>query len=80
MIGLIVKVENVYSDGHQSETTETVELADVASIDELWDQLYEITGDGHDIGGQLGYCHTVTVLGCAERPEFVGQINEWVGA
>lgn len=80
MIRLIVKVENAYSDGHESEATETVDVAEFAGIDELWDQLFEITGDGHDIEGQLGYCHTVTVSGCAERPELVGESNEWVGA
>lgn len=77
---LTIKVENAYSDGHQSEHVETIQLTPFGELEELWDQLEQFTGDGHGIGHNVGYCHTVTVVGSLDRPELVGLSNEWVGA
>ncbi|CAN3132141.1 hypothetical protein ACNUDN_29935 [Mycobacterium sp. smrl_JER01] len=80
MIGLVVKVECAYSDGHESVTVQDVEVASCGDLDQLWEDLSEYTGDGHDAAGKLGYCHTITVVACPAIAEIVGQSNEWVGA
>lgn len=80
MMTLILKLENAYSDGHCSESVETVAVQPVADVEELWERLEDFTGDGHGAEDDLGYCYTVTVLESPARPEFVGLSNEWVGA
>ncbi|UQX13395.1 hypothetical protein [Candidatus Mycobacterium methanotrophicum] len=77
---LTIKVENAYSDGHESEQVETVQVEPSEDLEELWEQLEEFTGDGHGIDSDLGYCYVVTVLDSPDRPEMVGLSNEWVGA
>lgn len=77
---LTIKVENAYSDGHESSVVETVVVQPFNDIEELWEQLHERTGDGHGIDGDFGYCHTVTILAAAEYPDLIGACNEWVGA
>lgn len=77
---MTIKVENVYSDGHESEQVETVEVEPFEDLEELWEQLEEFTGDGHGIGNDLGYCFEVTIVDAPGRPELVGKCNEWVGA
>ncbi len=79
-MALTIKVENAYSDGHESERVETVQVEPFEDLEELWEQLEEFTGDGHGIDNDLGYCYTVTVLESVERPDLVGLSNEWVGA
>ena len=76
-VELTVKVENAYSDGYQSEQTQTVRLAAVDDEEDLWEQLYDYTGDGHGIGRDLNAIYEMTVLACPQRPEFVGLNNEW---
>jgi hypothetical protein len=75
-----IKVVSAYSDGHESERTETVQVEQFADLDEMWEQLDEFTGDGHGVDSSLGYCYEVTVLESPQRPELVGLSNEWVGA
>lgn len=77
---LKIKVENAYSDGHESTVVETVRVEPFDDIEELWEQLQDFTGDGHDVGGVLGYCHTITIVDAAENSALVGSCNEWVGA
>ena len=77
---LTIKVENAYSDGHESERVEAVAVAQFDDVEELWEQLAQFCGDGHGIGNDLGYCHTVTVLDAPDRPGLIGLSNEWVGA
>jgi len=77
---LTVKLENAYSDGHCSESVETVAVEPVDDVEKLWEQLQEFTGDGHGADDDLGYCYTITVLEAPGRPELVGLSNEWVGA
>lgn len=79
-VTLSIKVENAYSDGHESERVETVQVAPFSDLEQLWDQLWAFTGDGHGVGRDGGYCHIVTVVGCFDRPELVGLSNEWAGA
>ena len=80
LLKLAIKVESAYSDGHESERVEMVEVDPFEELEELWEQLEEFTGDGHGIDSDLGYCYTVTVLESGERPDLVGLSNEWVGA
>lgn len=79
MIGLVIKVECAYSDGHESVRVQEVEIASFGDLDQLWEDLEEYTGDGHGTGGKLGYCYTITVLECLASPELVGQSHEWAG-
>ncbi|QFS94550.1 hypothetical protein FIV07_27645 (plasmid) [Mycobacterium sp. THAF192] len=75
---LSIKVENAYSDGHGSEQIHDVVLERFRGEDDLWEQLFTYTGDGHGRGADLGSLYMITVLGCPERPELVGLSNEWV--
>lgn len=78
-----IKVENTYSDGHESVQHHTVDdrAVDYALLDGedgLVDLLYEFTGDGHGSDHpDLGTCYEVTVLE-SPRPELVGFTYEWV--
>lgn len=36
-MGMTIKVENVYSDGHKSTVVETVEVEPFDDVDELWE-------------------------------------------
>ncbi|PJE02194.1 MAG: hypothetical protein CK429_35025 [Mycobacterium sp.] len=78
-LNLTIKVENTYSDGHESEQTHVVTLDRFGGEVDLWDQLFDYTGDGHGAGdgSDLGSLSTVTVLACPEYPELVGLSNEW---
>lgn len=75
-----VKIENAYSDGHESERVATV--ADPAGMDDVtldgwWeDVVWDETGDGHGVGRRLGSCCTATVIE-ADVPGLVGQSREW---
>lgn len=83
-----VRIENAYTDGHESvsevtidqaPTALTVEAIDAWFIDVVWD----FTGDGHYIdvyeatGIRLGSCYTATVV---EAPALalVGAVHEWL--
>lgn len=76
-VHLKIKVENSYSDGHESEQVEKVQVEPFEDLEELWEQLREYTGDGHGIGRDVDALYTVTVLEAPERPELVGLSNEW---
>lgn len=78
-VRLKVELENAYSDGHESKTTEWVEIPPFADVEEMWEHLQDFTGDGHGAGEDLGYCYTVTVLEAPGRAELVGLSNEWAG-
>lgn len=77
---LKIKVECAYSDGHESTVVETVAIQPVNDREELWEQLQDFTGDGHGIGRDLGYCHTITILESNGDPDLVDLTNEWCGA
>lgn len=76
-VELTVKMENAYSDGYQSEQTHQVQFDAVIDAEDLWEQLYEYTGDGHGVGRDLDAIYTASVLACPQRPELVGLSNEW---
>jgi len=76
---MTINVENHHSDGHKSQRTEVANVAPFENLDELWEELQEFTGDGHDVDGDLGYCHTITIVDSPDRPTLVGETNEWVG-
>lgn len=78
-----IRVENTYSDGHESEHTAEVDPpASMATedIDDWWDEtVFDETGDGHGINrSDLGSCYTATVMEAADFPALVGQSHEWV--
>ena len=78
-IDLVIRVENAYSDGHESDQAYTVEVARSLDNEQLWDELYEYTGDGHGRAHpNLGTCHTVTVLESSQRPDLAGLANEYI--
>ena len=45
--------------------------------EDLWDRLFDYTGDGHGAGRDLDAIYTVTVLESPDYPELVGLSNEW---
>jgi hypothetical protein len=81
-LSLTIKVETTYSDGHESERVEAVEVEPFDGLEELWEhlyeQVYEYLGDGHGIGRDLDVLYTVTILASPQKlPELVGLSNEW---
>lgn len=76
-----IKVENTYSDGHESTAEYAVDSDRVQQInceEDLEDLLWEFTGDGHGSDPSLGCYYTVTVLE-SDRPELVGYVAEFDG-
>ena len=77
-----IKVENFYSDGHESTIEYVIDDAvvdqaiDDEDLDNFDELLHEYTGDGHGADNDLGYYGTVTVTESI-WPELVGYIREW---
>lgn len=78
-VPLQIQVECAYSDGHESTRSERVEVEPFTDTDDLWDQLWAHTGDGHGrgAGGDLGSWTSVRILASPDQPELVGLSNEW---
>lgn len=74
---LEVRVECAYSDGHESSRSEAVVAEPFTDLEDLWDQLFDLTGDGHGDGRDLGCLTVMTILEAAGRPELVGLSHEW---
>lgn len=85
MSDIKIRVENGYSDGHESEAEYTVPHDVVAyalldGIDQLWDELWLYTGDGHGADEpDLGWWHQITITEAPDWPELVGQSYESSG-
>jgi len=81
-----VKIQNYYSDGHEStheaEVVFNNAVYSVFSDDDIdeWfqDVVFEHIGDGHGIGNDLGSCLVATVIKAETLPELVGKNNEWI--
>jgi len=69
-----IQVENTYADGHQSSQVHTIEEPSTADLEELWEELWEYTGDGS--GEHQNAYYEVTILESA-NPKLVGLTNEW---
>lgn len=71
-----IKVENTYSDGHESTVFHDVDEATLPLDDEdaLWDELWTYTGDGH--GQNLDAIYEITILEAA-NPALVGLSHEF---
>lgn len=71
-----IKVENTYSDGHESTVVCDVDEATLPLGDEdaLWEELWTYTGDGH--GENLDAIYEVTILEAAD-PALVGLSREF---
>jgi hypothetical protein len=72
-----VKIENAYSDGHESER-EVLIAAPTGDVQTWFEEVvYEYTGDGHGIGFDGGSCYIATVI-AADDPALLGQSYEWI--
>lgn len=72
-----VRIENAYSDGHESSSEVTVPPP-ADDVDAWFDEVvYQHTGDGHGLDRTLGSCYTATVVAAAD-PALVGLEREWV--
>lgn len=70
-------VENAYSDGYESSQRHVIDDADVPrDIEDMWDLLWEYTGDGHGDHSGLDSCYTITIEAAAD-PVLVGLSREW---
>lgn len=76
-VELTIKVENAYSDGYESGQTHVVRVPRFGAEEDLWDELYVYTGDGHGVGRDLDAYYVVTITAAPECPELVGASNEW---
>lgn len=80
-----IQVDNTYSDGHESRLFYDIDDREVPEEpEEMWDHLWNYTGDGHGIGrdqngAELGYCHEIKILD-AVNPYVIGLTREWSGA
>jgi hypothetical protein len=88
-----VRIENSYTDGHESESTVEVEAPQsIEALDEVldgaedtwWQEVvFDHTGDGHyvevyeETGERLGSCYTATIIE-ADDPALVGRTHEWI--
>jgi len=88
-----IRVENGYTDGHESTLEYDIPDADVPAYillgdlpaderkyrhrdgEEMWDYLWEWTGDGHGEDPDLGWSYKITILEAAD-PKLVGLSHE----
>ena len=69
-----VKIENVYSDGHQS-SREVQAPGPVGVLGDWWEEvIWPLTGDGS--GEDLDANYTATIIACA-HPGLLGKTYEW---
>jgi hypothetical protein len=74
---ITVKIENTYSDGHQS-TSEVLLHPPTADLDEWFqDVVWPHTGDGHGVDSDLGSCYTATII-ATDDPALLGKSYEWI--
>lgn len=75
-----VRIENTYSDGHNS--THAVELPTPARDQDLeeWfaDEVWLHTGDGHGEDDDLGFYYDAEVI-ASDRTDLVGETYDWLG-
>lgn len=77
-----VKIENSYSDGHESKREVLVEAPPEGCDDDdltAWfeDKVWPETGDGHGTDSSLSSYYLATII-AADREDHVGQWYEWV--
>jgi hypothetical protein len=71
-----VRIENWYSDGHESKSDVVLDYGG-EPLDDFWqDVVFPHTGDGHGIDG-LGSCYTATII-AADDPQLLGENTEWI--
>jgi hypothetical protein len=72
-----VKIENAYSDGHES--TRQVDLPAPAGDLTDWFELvvHPETGDGHGLDRELGSVYIATIIE-AEDASLIGEVCEWM--
>lgn len=78
-MGMTIRVDNAYSDGHESQQTITdVDefTGDPTDEDALRDHLFEFTGDGHGDTHRVDGFHEVTIL-VAANEALVGRTVEF---
>lgn len=76
-MSVTVKIENAYSDGHESEREVKLVGPRDEPLDEWFEEVvYEYTGDGRGAGNDLGSCYIATIIE-ADNPALVGQTYEW---
>lgn len=74
---VVVRIENAYSDGHQSDREVPVDAP--SGELEAWfeEKVFPLTGDGHGIGNDLGSCYVATIVR-ADDASLVGATHEWM--
>jgi hypothetical protein len=73
-----IRVENGYSDGHESTMEYEVSEISGEDIDALWERLWDYTGDGHGEDSSLGWYYKITILDAALM-HLIGQSYENAG-
>jgi hypothetical protein len=77
---ITVKIENAYSDGHESTHEAIVPPpTDHADLEDWWQEVvFPHTGDGHGIvASHEGSCYTATII-ATDDPDLLGQSHEWI--
>lgn len=83
----VIRMQNAYEDGHESERVFTVApppstaWKDEVELDAWWEEIvWPETGDGHGRDKDLGYCHVATIIGGDVDKSLIGKSVEWVGS
>ena len=82
MQAITVKVENAYSDGHESTHEVVLQAPDGLEWDHgalaRWfdEDVWPHIGDGHGADNDLGSCLTATII-AADEAELLGISKEW---
>jgi hypothetical protein len=71
-----VRIENSYSDGHESKSEVLLPPPEGDLTQWFEDVVYPHTGDGHGIGKDLGSCHVATII-AADDAALLGENCEW---
>ena len=79
-LGVTVRIENTYSNGHESENEVFLyPEPTLDALDEWWeDEVYPHTGDGTGEDSSLGSFYTATII-AAGNPALLHQTREWDG-
>lgn len=78
---ILLRLDNAYSDGHESSTTKSVpapeDLDDPDEVQDWWDTtVFNLTGDGHGAENpDLGSFYTATVI--KGPAQLLGKTYEW---
>lgn len=74
-----VKIDNAYSDGHESSHEVLVDPPEGTLEEWFEDVVWPHTGDGHGTDNDLGTCFVATIIAC-DVEAHLGEQYEWTSS